>query len=100
MAQRCTLSCTRSTRHTGVHIRLISTSPVVTKDKARNGLVTISPSESERHTATFIGPMHGLGDTNMGWVDVAGHLHTQLPYIKFVLPNAPTAPGIERLDSP
>lgn len=71
---------------------MISTSPVVTKDKARNGLVTISPSESERHTATFIGPMHGLGDTNMGWVDVAGHLHTQLPYIKFVLPNAPTAP--------
>ena len=48
--------------------------PVITQDKAQNGLITIAPSG--KHTATFIGPIHGLGDTNLGWADAAHHLHT------------------------
>jgi len=64
--------------------------PVVKQDPARGGLISISPAG--RHTATVVGPIHGLGDTNMGWVDVAGHLHGKLPHVRFVLPNAPVSP--------
>jgi len=66
--------------------------PIVTQDRARNGLITIAPGEGVTHSATVIGPIHGLGDTNMGWADVAGMLQASLPHIKFVLPNAPTSP--------
>ena len=53
----------------------VAARPIVKQDAARGGLLTISPSG--RHTATVVGPIHGLGDTNMGWADVAGHLHSQ-----------------------
>ena len=66
--------------------------PRVTQDPARNNMVTIEPAEGAAHTATFVGPIHGLGDTNRGLLDVAVHLHQQMPHVKFVLPNAPTAP--------
>ncbi|KAL1524372.1 hypothetical protein AB1Y20_019269 [Prymnesium parvum] len=69
-----------------------SVPPRVTRDDTRGGLITVAPAEGQPHTATFIGPIHGLGDTNMGWLDVAGHLHQELPYCKFVLPNAPISP--------
>ena len=55
--------------------------------------ITIAPGDDGTpHTATFIGPIHGLGDTNMGWAQQAMMLHQQLPWVKFVLPNAPTSP--------
>ena len=66
--------------------------PRVTQDPSRNGQVTIAPADTTRHTATFVGPIHGLGDTNQGWLGAAMHLHEQMPYVKFVLPNAPTMP--------
>ena len=64
--------------------------PVVTRDASRGGMITIAPAEG--HSATFVGPIHGLGDTNMGWADVAALFHSKLPYVKFVLPNAPVSP--------
>ena len=67
--------------------------PNISLDKSRNGLITIAPGEGAAHTATVIGPIHGLGDTNMGWADAALQLHTgSLGHVKFVLPNTPTAP--------
>ena len=66
--------------------------PRVTQDPSRGGQVTIAPADAASHTATFVGPIHGLGDTNQGWMDVGMHLHQQLPHVKFVLPNAPTMP--------
>jgi len=66
--------------------------PIVTQDRERNGLITIAPGEGVEHTASFVGPIHGLGDTNMGWADIAGNLHMRMPHVKFVLPNAPTSP--------
>lgn len=67
--------------------------PRVTQDAARGGQITIEPAEGAApHSATFVGPIHGLGDTNRGWLDVAMHLHQQMPHVKFVLPNAPTSP--------
>ena len=74
--------------------RAMSTAqPKVTQDGERRGLITIAPGDDGTpHTATFIGPIHGLGDTNMGWAQQAMMLHQQLPWVKFVLPNAPTSP--------
>lgn len=66
--------------------------PRVTQDRSRGGMISIAPAEGTAHTATFVGPIHGLGDTNMGWVDVAGMLHSKMPHVKFVLPNAPVSP--------
>jgi lysophospholipase II len=36
--------------------------------------------------------MHGLGDSADGFADVAEMLSTQLPYVKFILPTAPSSP--------
>ena len=66
--------------------------PRVTQDPSRNGQVTIEPADAAHHSATFVGPIHGLGDTNQGWLGAAMHLHAQMPHVKFVLPNAPTMP--------
>ncbi len=72
--------------------RYLMSAPRVTQDSARGGLITIAPAHDAQHTATFVGPIHGLGDTNLGWADIAAQLHTSLPYVKFVLPNAPRSP--------
>jgi predicted esterase len=65
--------------------------PSITQDKAQNGMLTIAPGGA--HTATFIGPIHGLGDTNMGWADAAYQLHlSSQQHVKFILPNAPVQP--------
>ncbi|KAI9031972.1 Phospholipase/carboxylesterase/thioesterase [Hyaloraphidium curvatum] len=49
--------------------------------------VTVPPTG--KHTATvFI--LHGLGDTGHGWADVADMLAAKLPWIKWVLPHAPS----------
>ena len=69
-----------------------SVPPRVSQDQSRGGLITVAPGEGVMHTATVVGPIHGLGDTNMGWLDVAGHLHQAMPWCKFVLPNAPVSP--------
>ena len=75
-------------------------SPTARADGATKvALGPVTPAGSSRsrrarrppHTATFIGPIHGLGDTNMGWAQQAMMLHQQLPWVKFVLPNAPTS---------
>jgi len=47
--------------------------------------------------------MHGLGDTSQGWSDVAMMLAKEFPFLKLVLPTAPTKPvtlnGGERMPS-
>ena len=49
--------------------------------------IVVSPTS--RHTATVIW-LHGLGDNGSGWSDVARQLN--LPWVKFLLPNAPSRP--------
>ena len=71
---------------------LAALQPRVTQDPSRNGQITIEPAEGVVHSASFVGPIHGLGDSNRGWLDVAGMMHQQMPHVKFVLPNAPTSP--------
>ena len=36
--------------------------------------------------------MHGLGDSADGFTDVAEMLSYRLPYVKFILPTAPSSP--------
>lgn len=51
----------------------------------------ISPKNPAAQSAAIV-ISHGLGDTAEGWADVAEHLASKLPYIKFILPTAPTQP--------
>ena len=68
-----------------------STAPVVTSDQKRRCIV-ISPPEGHEHTATIIGPIHGLGDSANGWLDEGVKFWYQMPHCKLVLPDAPIAP--------
>ncbi|KAI9032781.1 Phospholipase/carboxylesterase/thioesterase [Phycomyces nitens] len=43
------------------------------------------------HTATVVW-LHGLGDNGDGWSFLAERLASVLPYVKWILPNAPLAP--------
>ena len=54
-----------------------------------NGTILVSPRNESDQSASII-ICHGLGDTAEGFVDVAEQLSRQLPYVKFILPTAPT----------
>jgi lysophospholipase-2 len=54
-----------------------------------DGTILVSPRNESDQSASII-ICHGLGDTAEGFVDVAEQLSTQLPYVKFILPTAPT----------
>lgn len=51
--------------------------------------IILSPRNESTQSATVI-ICHGLGDTANGWIETAEHMASQLPYIKFVLPTAPS----------
>jgi len=56
---------------------------------------TIILRPKEKCTATIIF-MHGLGDTGHGWEDVMKDFQKAYPYIKMILPTAPTRKLIMR----
>ncbi|KAL7414352.1 putative acyl-protein thioesterase-1 [Mrakia frigida] len=51
--------------------------------------LTVAPTA--KHTATVVFA-HGLGDSGAGWLPVAKMLAPALPYVKWILPNAPELP--------
>jgi len=55
-------------------------------------VIIISPPPEIQHTATVVGPIHGLGDSARGWCDSALILSADLPHCKFILPDAPISP--------
>eukprot|EP00750_Incisomonas_marina_P015656 INCI18420.2.p1 GENE.INCI18420.2~~INCI18420.2.p1 ORF type:complete len:232 (+),score=19.23 INCI18420.2:116-811(+) len=65
--------------------------PKVYMDSSNNAIV-IEPSDPLLHTATVVGPIHGLGDSARGWLDGALMLWRHVPHCKMILPNAPVAP--------
>jgi lysophospholipase-2 len=67
------------------------TLPQITADPERHAIV-VRPAEAAPHTATVIGPIHGLGDSARGWLEGGLQFLSALPYCKFVLPDAPVAP--------
>ena len=61
----------------------------MTHTTLRNSIITVTPqNESDQSASVII--CHGLGDSAEGFVDVAEHLSGALPYVKFILPTAPT----------
>ena len=52
-------------------------------------MVTLDPLG--KHSASFV-LIHGLGDSAYGWLDVAEHLSTLHPHVKFILPTASEKP--------
>ena len=72
-------------------VRSLSTSPLHAISRGNDGTVIISPSDGAQHSATVI-LCHGLGDTANGWLEPTQYLANQLPYIKWILPTAPTQP--------
>ena len=69
----------------------IPTSIIMTHTTTRqgDGTITVTPTNEANQSATII-ICHGLGDTSEGFVDVAEHLSSKLPHVKFILPTAPT----------
>lgn len=60
-------------------------------ERSNDGTIVVSPqNESEQSALVVIS--HGLGDSAEGFVDVATMLSKEMPYVKFVLPTAPTQP--------
>jgi lysophospholipase-2 len=59
--------------------------PKVEFNRATKHLV-VHPSQP--HSASML-LIHGLGDSSLGWKDVALELAAALPHVKFVLPTAP-----------
>lgn len=65
--------------------------PKVFLDSDKNAIV-IEPPEGTAHTATVVGPIHGLGDSARGWLDGALMLWRHVPHCRMILPDAPVAP--------
>lgn len=61
--------------------------------------ITVSP-KNEADQSALVVILHGLGDTSQGFLDVAQHLATRLPHVKFVLPTAPTQPVTMNMGMP
>lgn len=55
------------------------------------GTITMTPKNEAEQSALLV-ICHGLGDTSDGFDDVAEHLARKLPYMKIILPTAPTQP--------
>ena len=53
------------------------------------GTITMTPKNEADQSALLV-ICHGLGDTADGFDDVAESLARKLPYMKIVLPTAPT----------
>mmetsp|Transcript_15608 Transcript_15608/g.25636 ORF Transcript_15608/g.25636 Transcript_15608/m.25636 type:complete len:286 (+) Transcript_15608:160-1017(+) len=63
--------------------------PTSTTTRQGDGTIIVSPTNESLQSATII-ICHGLGDSSEGFVDVAEHLASRLPYVKFILPTAKT----------
>lgn len=65
--------------------------PQITWDKMRRSIV-VSPAEGYPHTATIVGPIHGLGDSARGWLEGGVHMWSAVPHCRLIIPDAPVAP--------
>jgi len=54
-----------------------------------DGTITVTPKNEADQSATVV-ICHGVGDTSKGLAFLASHLSASFPYVKFILPTAPT----------
>eukprot|EP00529_Nitzschia_sp_RCC80_P026650 CAMPEP_0113486568 /NCGR_PEP_ID=MMETSP0014_2-20120614/25063_1 /TAXON_ID=2857 /ORGANISM="Nitzschia sp." /LENGTH=282 /DNA_ID=CAMNT_0000380243 /DNA_START=204 /DNA_END=1052 /DNA_ORIENTATION=- /assembly_acc=CAM_ASM_000159 len=61
-----------------------------THNTERDGTtITVAP-KNEGEQSGLVVICHGLGDTAEGFADVAEHMSSKMPHLKFILPTAPT----------
>lgn len=64
-----------------------------------SGTITVAPKK-ETDQSGLVVICHGLGDSSEGFADVAEHLASQMPHLKFILPTAPTQPVTMNMGMP
>lgn len=64
-----------------------------------DGTITLSP-KNEGDQSGLVVLSHGLGDTAEGWEEAAEMLASEMPYVKFILPTAPTQPVTMNMGMP
>jgi lysophospholipase-2 len=74
-------------------------SPSFTTERDGEGTITVSP-KNEADQSGLVVICHGLGDSAEGFSDVAESLAQQMPYLKFILPTAPTQPVTMNMGMP
>jgi lysophospholipase-2 len=81
-------AATASTSNQKQH-RIMSCSKTHSTERDGSGTITVSPrNEAEQSGLVVIS--HGLGDTAEGFADVAEQFASQFPWLKIILPTAPT----------
>ena len=81
-------AATASTSNRQQH-RAMSCSKTHVTERDGSGTITVSPrNEAEQSGLVVIS--HGLGDTAEGFADVAEQFASQYPWLKIILPTAPT----------
>jgi lysophospholipase-2 len=60
-------------------------------ERSSDGTITVLPQKEAEQSALLVFA-HGLGDTSEGFANVAEMWAVEFPYMKFILPTAPTQP--------
>lgn len=63
------------------------------------GTITVKPRDASKQSGLVV-ICHGLGHTAEGFADVAEHMASQMPHLKFILPTAPTRPVTMNMGMP
>ena len=69
--------------------RAMSCSKTHVTERDGSGTITVSPRK-EMEQSGLVVISHGLGDTAEGFADVAEQFASQMPWLKLILPTAPT----------
>ena len=67
----------------------MSCSKTHTTERDGSGTITVSPRNEAKQSGLVV-ISHGLGDTAEGFADVAEQFASQYPWLKIILPTAPT----------
>lgn len=72
-----------------IQIRAMSCSATHVTERDGAGTITVSPRNEAKQSGLVL-ISHGLGDTAEGFSDVAEQFASQMPWLKIILPTAPT----------
>jgi len=70
---------------------------VTERDNA--GTIIVAPRDESKQNGLIV-TCHGLGDSAEGFVDVAEQMAERMPYLKFIMPTAPTQPVTMNMGMP
>jgi predicted esterase len=70
-------------------VQLASRNSKINFSQIMNPLIIPASSSTAKATMIFL---HGLGDSGHGWANAMKYISSKLPFIKFILPHAPSRP--------